>query len=515
MNKYKTLLTAALFVILMLMTGCSSGDEESTSDAVNNKVVSSQTSAPESNPAVRTVRSQALAQESGSTDKVVNSQVSASVTASVLSDAAVLTITGDDLTKSKGTDQDVIVSLVPTPEQENVPKSTKIEVTFNVPLDVSAIQEHNVKLTYLSSKTNEHITGTISYSETDKKLTFTPSDLLEPGLYEVEIKSLKAEKAYKDVKINEIKYRFVVINVQIPSFSLLSPEGNATLLYSYVTLEVNASRTAQMTAVNQRLVLEQNRTIKIKGVDNNGTYYLYNLPLLQGSNEINITATSEDNVSRSALVNMTSDANGSAPIGMRAGSYEAIGSLQTTVEVGTLLTVSEYLFDNNGNGVIDEINTDGNFTVNYSQEGRYKPRVTIRTINNLLYSSGDFVLSLDVKATADQKDPTGAEPVDVAKEFVQALIANDRGVIERITMNNERLITFIYQDENTRQMAAERTKFIDPNSWQQTYHPGGGATVTAQIDEPQVGRYQIGFELSTTQSYGQNQGRFWFVRTFY
>lgn len=64
-------------------------------------------------------------------------------------------------------------------------------------------------------------------------------------------------------------------------------------------------------------------------------------------------------------------------------------------------------------------------------------------------------------------------------------------------------------------MAIERAKLIDPNSWQQIYHPGGGATVTAQIDESETGRYQIGFELSTVQFYGQSKGRFWFVRVFY
>ncbi|TET91411.1 MAG: hypothetical protein E3J96_00040, partial [Sulfurovum sp.] len=116
----------------------------------------------------------------------------------------------DDLSKSKGTTQMAITELTPSPTQEDVSRNTKIEVTFSVLLDASAIKEHDVKLTYLSSKTNEHIAGTISYSQTEKKLTFTPKASLEPGLYEVEIKSLKADKAHKETKIKEIKYRFVV-----------------------------------------------------------------------------------------------------------------------------------------------------------------------------------------------------------------------------------------------------------------------------------------------------------------
>ncbi|MEN8146682.1 MAG: hypothetical protein ABFR02_03605, partial [Campylobacterota bacterium] len=116
MNKYKSLLTAVLFVTLTLMMGCGSGDEDSTNGVI--------------------------------TDKVVNTQASA--TASALSDAAALTVTSDDLSKSKGTDQDVIVSLTPVPAQTDVWNNVKIEVSFNVPLDASSVQKNNIKLTHLS-----------------------------------------------------------------------------------------------------------------------------------------------------------------------------------------------------------------------------------------------------------------------------------------------------------------------------------------------------------------------------
>ena len=514
MNKYKTLLTVVLFVTLTLITGCSSGDEDSSSDIASNEIVNSQASASEFDLADNTVGTQTLTPESDLADNVVNSKVATPTisSTSALSDTTILEITGDDLTKSKGTDQDVIVSLTPTPEQENVPKGTKIEVTFIVPLDVSAIQEHNVKLTYLSSKTNDHIAGVISYSAAEKKLTFTPNDLLEPGLYEVEIKSLKAEKAYKDVKIDEIKYRFVVVKEQRPSFSVLSPEDNATLLYSYITLEVNTSRTAHLNAINQRLVHEQNRTIKINGVDNNGTYYLYNLPLLQGSNEINITATSEDNVSLSTLITLTSEANGTAPIGMRAGSYEGIGSLQTIVEVGTLLNVSEYLFDSNGDGIIDETSTDGNFSVNYTQEGRYKPRVTIRTTEGLLYSSGDFALSLDVKSTADQKDPIGAEPINVAKAFVKAVLEDDRESVESLTGNNAKILQMLYG--NAYALPLLKTIYTSINTWQvKAWNVDGRASVSYTFDINGT-THGGGMELKVVdrQIYS---GRYWIVTFIY
>ncbi|WP_373034196.1 Ig-like domain-containing protein [Sulfurovum sp.] len=456
MCNYKNLFTAVLVLSLTLMSGCGSSDDESVSETATNTVASSQIAAPAFSAA------NSLGVDGN------NSGVN------------------DDLSKSKGIDQDVIVKLVPSPGQENVDTSTKIEAVFSIPLDPSSVQKNNVKLVYLSSKTNDHVKGVISYNEETKTVTYTPDDPLKPGVYEVEIKSLKPTKENKAIYIKEIKYRFLVggeleESDPTPTVTLLSSESNQTIVYNHITLEVNTTNTASLSAVNQTLVAEQNRTIKIKGVDNNGTYYLYNLPLLQGSNEINITATSEDNVSLSTLISLTSEANGTAPIGMRAGSYEGIGSLQTTVEVGTLLNVGEYLFDSNGDGVIDEIHTaaDSNFTVNYTEEGRYKPRVTIRTTDNQLYSSRDFALSLDVKMTEEQKDPTGAEPVDVAKAFVKALIDDDRATVEKLLGNDPKLIDFIYSDPRVTENAKWYYSHII--SWEQSYFQSSAATVKIHI----------------------------------
>jgi hypothetical protein len=75
------------------------------------------------------------------------------------------------------------------------------------------VQKNNIKLVHLSSKTNDHIDGAISYDKYDNKVVFVPSALLPVGTYEVEIKSLKADKAYKSTQIKEIKYRFYVPEV--------------------------------------------------------------------------------------------------------------------------------------------------------------------------------------------------------------------------------------------------------------------------------------------------------------
>jgi hypothetical protein len=138
-----------------------------------------------------------------------------------------------DMSASKGTDQPVIVQLSPSPAQMDVWGDAKIEAGFTVPLDVSAIQKHNVKLTHLSSKTNDHIAGSIDYNMHDNKLYFTPNAALPYGVYEVEIKSLKADKDHKATLIKEIKYRFYV--PEVINGHQLPPEpdpavNNSTLL---------------------------------------------------------------------------------------------------------------------------------------------------------------------------------------------------------------------------------------------------------------------------------------------
>ena len=105
---------------------------------------------------------------------------------------------------------------------------------------------------------------------------------------------------------------------------------------------------------------------------------------------------------------------------MRATAYSGVGSLDVNISIGTLLNVKEYLLDDNSDGVIDQNQTEnnqtiiyptvseGNFTVSYTAEGRYKPRVTIRTEDNLLYNSGYYAMALDVKGDENQTDPRGA-----------------------------------------------------------------------------------------------------------
>jgi len=131
----------------------------------------------------------------------------------IIAGSLALCASDTDLNESKGTDQSVIASLSPAKAQIDVWNNEKIEVTFNVPIDASSVQKNNIKLVHLSSKNNDHIDGAISYDKYDNKVVFVPSTVLPVGTYEVEIKSLKADKAYKYTQIKEIKYRFYVPEV--------------------------------------------------------------------------------------------------------------------------------------------------------------------------------------------------------------------------------------------------------------------------------------------------------------
>ena len=316
--------------------------------------------------------------------------------------------------------------------------------------------------------------------------------------------------------------RTVTIEKRIePPHIVISDELNSTLSentipYNRMTLEIPATLTQTLTAINTTLSQEQNRTIRVKGVDNNGTFYLYNIPLIKGTNKIELHAINEIDEEVMQSITINADANQTVPIGMRATEYEGVHSLQTEVEVGTGLDAQEYLFDSNGDGIIDERSTDGNFTVNFTEEGRYKPRVTIRTQNDLLYSSGNYALSLDVKADENQTDPVGAEPIDVAKEFVRALIEDDRDTVETLLMSGNKWLKMLYSNDQRRVNMIEKLKNITNDSWEQNYHPSGAATVTATVYDTGLNQeIPIGFELTPASFDGIPRGHFWFVRAFY
>jgi hypothetical protein len=98
-----------------------------------------------------------------------------------------------------------------------------------------------------------------------------------------------------------------------------------------------------------------------------------------------------------------------------------------------------------------------------------------------------------VKADANQTDPVGAQPVDVAKEFVRALIEDDREKIESLVGYSRSLLHYIYSDDDLRLKAIERAMHIDESSWSQIYNDNGSITVTVYVDDSTIGRFPITF----------------------
>jgi len=140
---------------------------------------------------------------------------------------------GIDIAQSKGTGQSVIVSLTPKPASMDADRNVMLEAAFNVPLDEKSVQKNSVKLKRITEKKETVIDGEVAYDGNENAVTFSPGALLEYGYYEVEFKSLKPTKEYKDQQIKEIKYRFYVPEV-INGFKL-PPEpdekkNNETLL---------------------------------------------------------------------------------------------------------------------------------------------------------------------------------------------------------------------------------------------------------------------------------------------
>jgi hypothetical protein len=106
--------------------------------------------------------------------------------------------------------------------------------------------------------------------------------------------------------------------------------------------------------------------------------------------------------------------------------------------------------------------------------------------------------------------------VDVAKEFVKALIEDDRDTVETLLMSGSKWLKMLYSNDQRRVNMIEKLKNINNNSWEQNYHPSGAATVTATVYDTGLNQeIPIGFELTPTSFDGIPRGHFWFVRAFY
>ncbi len=265
----------------------------------------------------------------------------------------------------------------------------------------------------------------------------------------------------------------------------------------------------------------QNNTLpypyKQEATKNGDTLTLYNIPLGAGDNELNVTITYAGGHTQSTIHHIQNTPNretsGMMPLSLSVNKFSDVGELNATILVHTTFDVSEYMFDKEGDGIIDAVSTDHNFTYIYTQEGRYRPKVTVKTTSGELYTTEYYALSLDVKADASQKDPSGATPMVIAKKFIHALLTDDKETVIKLLGNNQKLIHFIYSDPQRLEIAKSHYRDIKPDSWVETYFSDTYAKVTMTMDIDGK-EYQSGIELYTAapQIY---TGRYWIIKLFY
>lgn len=328
----------------------------------------------------------------------------------------------DDLSVSKGTTQDVIVQLMPSPAQENVSRYTKIEASFNIPLDAKHVKKFDVKLKCLSCKKKNNIKGTVGYSEADKKVTFTPAEILNPGVYEVEFKSLKADKAHKDIKIKEIRYRFVVVLDTTAPVITLNGESNVTLFKGGTYTELGA------TAIDD---MDGNVNVTVSGSVDTSTEGIYSIRYSatdRSGNNAEVTRTV--NIMIPQLVSLTLESNAtSLNLGEKAsltvtGTYEDNSSKELTSDIEWVMTPTDSV---EMNGMMLTVLKDVNTTIQAKVES-----ILSNSLNLELY------WEVNGHTLPPEPDPT------VNNSTLLGIDSNDNGVRDDV----ERWIYETYKDKH-------------------------------------------------------------------
>ncbi|MEA2110557.1 MAG: hypothetical protein U9P71_00770 [Campylobacterota bacterium] len=151
----------------------------------------------------------------------------------------------------KGVDQEIITILTPSVSNENVSKFTSIEVVFNVALDPKRIKKNSIKLENISAKKKVKISGNLQYNEIENILRFTPENSLEPGLYSLDIKTLKT---LNKKKVHNISYCFTVISDSDNTYEVIIKAidnigADVTPIISGTTFSIDENSSAQIGAV--------------------------------------------------------------------------------------------------------------------------------------------------------------------------------------------------------------------------------------------------------------------------
>jgi hypothetical protein len=135
----------------------------------------------------------------------------------------------------------------------------------------------------------------------------------------------------------------------------------------------------------------------------------------------------------------------------------------------------------------------------------------------IVISRDDLSLLVAYEGTAGiatltrELDPPGSQPVDIARAFVEALIANDQDTVKALVGYNPTTIDFIYSDQARLDKAIEYYQQI--TGYEQTYHTTGYATVKAHLITA-TEELDAFFELEIASPQVVT-GRTWLVTQFY
>jgi len=284
------------------------------------------------------------------------------------------------------------------------------------------------------------------------------------------------------------------------SIKVLSP-SKSNVDYNYLTLKIGGNISDVIAKVNGVEYIGVNNNSSNNRLTNRATtenlFFIYNVALKKGKNIIEVIANGG---SERRTIEINSAGKGIPPIEVNVNKREGFEKLNTTINIQTTLSVSEYMLDKDSDGVIDESKSDANFNVNYTKEGRYFPQVTVKTSDGTLYTTQKYI-SLDVKEKPLVKQLSTLSNLNVIDMQIfssdKYYILTDTAVYE-VNSTNDIINTininannpegfFVDQDENIFIANTGANQIIElskVNGYQQTMAFGTYGSANGEFNQP-------------------------------
>jgi len=218
---------------------------------------------------------------------------------------------------------------------------------------------------------------------------------------------------------------------------LSPPSDNKTVPSKNLTLEIDSANIDQVEVKNNSL----GDSTTYQGVQNNSSFFVYRVELLDGQNELEVTATSGGKT-LIKKINVTSTSG--TEVRLSALTRDGYGQANATFKtIYDTASVSSYLYDFDIDGIIDKTTGESQASRVFVGEGFYQARVTIRTTDNILLTSKQSEPVI-IKPEAIEEDIASLQSVDVidyqrvGKTDVFAL-TSDRRVL-RVDMAKDSLV---------------------------------------------------------------------------